>query len=153
MNVDQLKAFHKVAATGSFTKAAREFCLTQSAVSRQIRALEDEIGGRLFDRSGRRINLTGEGIEALRSKLRGIRSRTDSRRFLPARRWPGSRGTLYRPGRNGRVLRHPADGSLRNILQGGHGVGEHGARRRTIKNTLTGTAIHPIIRARRNRRE
>jgi DNA-binding transcriptional LysR family regulator len=61
MNVDQIKAFHRVAAAGSFTKAARELFLTQSAVSQQIRALEDEIGGRLFDRSGKTIRLTGEG--------------------------------------------------------------------------------------------
>ena len=61
MNVDQLKTFHRVAAAGSFTKAARELFLTQSAVSQQIRALEDEIGGRLFDRSGKKIRLTGEG--------------------------------------------------------------------------------------------
>jgi DNA-binding transcriptional LysR family regulator len=61
MNVDQLKAFHKVATAGSFTKAARELFLTQSAVSQQIRALEDEIGCRLFDRSGKRVCLTGEG--------------------------------------------------------------------------------------------
>ncbi|MBM4315129.1 MAG: LysR family transcriptional regulator [Deltaproteobacteria bacterium] len=61
MNVDQIKTFHKVAATGSFTKAARELFLTQSAVSQQIRALEDEIGGRLFDRSGKDVRLTGEG--------------------------------------------------------------------------------------------
>ena len=61
MNVDQLKAFHKVAALGSFTKAARELFLTQSAVSQQIGALEAEIGGRLFDRSGKGIRLTGEG--------------------------------------------------------------------------------------------
>ncbi|MCX5839374.1 MAG: LysR family transcriptional regulator [Deltaproteobacteria bacterium] len=61
MNIDQIKTFHMVAAAGSFTKAARELFLTQSAVSQQIRALEDEIGGRLFDRSGKRIHLTGEG--------------------------------------------------------------------------------------------
>jgi DNA-binding transcriptional LysR family regulator len=64
MNVDQMKAFHKVAATGSFTKAARELFLTQSAISQQIRALEHEVGVRLIDRSGKRIRLTGEG-EAL----------------------------------------------------------------------------------------
>lgn len=61
MNVDQIKAFHKVAALGSFTKAARELFLTQSAVSQQIGALEGEMGGRLFDRSGRKVRLTGEG--------------------------------------------------------------------------------------------
>ncbi len=64
MNVDQMKAFHKVATMGSFTKAAQELFLTQSAVSQQIRALENEVGGKLFDRSGKRIRLTGEG-EAL----------------------------------------------------------------------------------------
>jgi len=61
MNVDQIKAFHKVAVLGSFTKAARELFLTQSAVSQQIGTLEAEIGGRLFDRSGKKIRLTGEG--------------------------------------------------------------------------------------------
>jgi DNA-binding transcriptional LysR family regulator len=61
MNVDHLKAFHMVAAQGSFTKAARGLFLTQSAVSQQIAALEAEIGGRLFDRSGKGIRLTGEG--------------------------------------------------------------------------------------------
>jgi DNA-binding transcriptional LysR family regulator len=64
MNVDQMKAFHKVAGTGSFTKAARELFLTQSAVSQQIRALENKVGSRLIDRSGKKIRLTGEG-EAL----------------------------------------------------------------------------------------
>jgi DNA-binding transcriptional LysR family regulator len=61
MNIDQLKAFQRVAARESFTKAAQELFLTQSAVSQQIRSLEEEIGSRLFDRSGRRIRLTGEG--------------------------------------------------------------------------------------------
>ena len=61
MKIDQLKTFHRVAAAGSFTKAARELFLTQSAVSQQIRALEDEVGGRLFDRTGKKIYLTGEG--------------------------------------------------------------------------------------------
>jgi DNA-binding transcriptional LysR family regulator len=61
MNVDYLKAFHRVATTGSFTKAARELFVTQSAVSQQIRCLEDEIGGRLFDRSGKKVLLTSEG--------------------------------------------------------------------------------------------
>ena len=39
MNVDQIRTFHKVAAAGSFTKAARELFLTQSAVSQQRFAL------------------------------------------------------------------------------------------------------------------
>lgn len=64
MNIDQIKAFHKIVATGSFTEAARHLYLTQSAVSQQILALEDEVGVRLFDRSAKRIRMTAEG-EAL----------------------------------------------------------------------------------------
>ena len=60
MNIDQIRAFHKVATTGSFTKAARELFLTQSAVSQQIRSLEERIGGTLFDRSGKKIRLPYE---------------------------------------------------------------------------------------------
>lgn len=61
MKIDHLKTFHKAATVGSFTKAARELFLTQSAVSQQIRALEEEIGGRLFERSGKGIHLSREG--------------------------------------------------------------------------------------------
>jgi len=61
MNIDQLKAFHKVAYTGSFTKAARELFLSQPAVSQQIQALESSLGITLFDRSGKKVRLTGEG--------------------------------------------------------------------------------------------
>ena len=61
MNFDQLKAFHNVAHTGSFTKAARELFLTQPAVSQQIQALESFLGAILFDRSGKKVSLTSEG--------------------------------------------------------------------------------------------
>jgi DNA-binding transcriptional LysR family regulator len=61
MNFDQLKAFHKIALTGGFTKAARELHLTQPAVSQQIQALERSLGTDLFERAGRRVSLTNEG--------------------------------------------------------------------------------------------
>ena len=61
MNIDQLKAFQKVALTGSFTKAASELFLTQPAVSQQIQTLESSLGTILFDRSGKKVNLTSEG--------------------------------------------------------------------------------------------
>lgn len=61
MNIDQLKAFHKVAYTSSFTKAARELFLSQPAVSQQIQALESSLGITLFDRSGKKVRLTDEG--------------------------------------------------------------------------------------------
>ena len=61
MNLDKLKTFHKIALTGSFTKAARKLHLTQSAVSQQIRSLEDTLGITLIDRSNKRVRLTSEG--------------------------------------------------------------------------------------------
>ncbi len=61
MDVDKLKAFHKVALTGSFTKAAGQLHLTQPAVSQKIQALENDLGITLFDRSGKTVQLTREG--------------------------------------------------------------------------------------------
>jgi len=61
MNIDQLKAFYRVARTGSFTKAAGELHITQSAVSQQVQALEHSLGITLFDRSRKKVFLTTEG--------------------------------------------------------------------------------------------
>jgi DNA-binding transcriptional LysR family regulator len=66
MNVTlrQLRAFVAVARTGSFTLAAERLFLTQSALSGQIKELEQALGLRLFDRSTRRLNLSevGQGL-------------------------------------------------------------------------------------------
>ena len=57
----QLRAFVTLARTGSFTRAAKELYLTQSAVSRQIRSLEEELGATLFLRGTRHVELTPDG--------------------------------------------------------------------------------------------
>ena len=56
-----LVAFNSAARLGSFTAAAAELDLTQGAVSRQIRALEDQLGLKLFHRKNRTIFLTEAG--------------------------------------------------------------------------------------------
>ena len=56
-----LAAFESVARLGSFSAAASELSLTQSAVSRQVAQLEDQLGVRLFERNGRGVFLTPEG--------------------------------------------------------------------------------------------
>ena len=56
-----LQAFDTVARMKSFTLAAEDLCLTQSAVSRKIRTLEDQFGFRLFKRLHRAIELTEPG--------------------------------------------------------------------------------------------
>jgi DNA-binding transcriptional LysR family regulator len=63
MNVSlhQLKVFVAVARERSFTRAAREFDLTQSAVSRCVRELEDALALKLFDRTTRQVELTTAG--------------------------------------------------------------------------------------------
>lgn len=62
----QLTAFAALARLGSFTRAAQELCLTQSAISHAIKALEDQAGCRLFERAGRRVSLTQSGEQMLR---------------------------------------------------------------------------------------
>jgi DNA-binding transcriptional LysR family regulator len=61
MDFDQLETFLEVARHTSFSRAAEKRFRTQPAISSQIRALEEEIGARLFDRSGGRVALTAAG--------------------------------------------------------------------------------------------
>ncbi len=61
MDFDQLETFLEVARLLSFSRAAEKRFRTQPAVSAQIRALEDEIGTKLLDRSGGRVSLTLAG--------------------------------------------------------------------------------------------
>jgi len=61
MDWDKLRIFHAVAAAGSFTHAGQTLSLSQSAVSRQIGTLEEELGLMLFQRHARGLTLTEEG--------------------------------------------------------------------------------------------
>ncbi|GAA4411575.1 LysR family transcriptional regulator [Actinokineospora soli] len=61
MNVAWLEVFREVAARGSFTAAAGVLGYTQSAVSRQVAALEAEVGSVLFEREARGVRLTEAG--------------------------------------------------------------------------------------------
>ncbi len=65
-SINLLSAFETASATLNFSQAARELDLTQSAVSRQIKALEDQLGVLLFIREGQRISLSAAGEEYAR---------------------------------------------------------------------------------------
>ncbi len=65
MTLVQLRHLIAVADSGSFSRSAEALFLTQPALSRSIRALEDELGQPLFDRIGRRNELTPFGREVL----------------------------------------------------------------------------------------
>lgn len=61
MEIRQLKTFVTVADLLSFTKASKKLYMAQSSVSAQVKALEEELDLKLFDRIGRRILLTDAG--------------------------------------------------------------------------------------------
>lgn len=69
----QLLAFKTLANTGSFTQAAKQLNLTQSAVSHSVKALEESLGCSLISRLGRKIHLTQAGETFLSSAERMIR--------------------------------------------------------------------------------
>ncbi len=69
LDLDQLQSFCAIADCGSFTEAARRVNKTQSAVSMQIKRLEERLGHPLFTRDGRSVTLTTHG-ETLYARAR-----------------------------------------------------------------------------------
>jgi len=61
MDFDQLETFLEVAKLSSFSRAAERRFRTQPAISAQIRALEEEVGAKLLDRSGGKVAITAAG--------------------------------------------------------------------------------------------
>ncbi len=57
-----IKSFVAAAKYQSFTRAAEALCVTQAAISRQIRELEDHLGTELFIRTGRSVKLSADGV-------------------------------------------------------------------------------------------
>jgi DNA-binding transcriptional LysR family regulator len=78
----QLHAFSALARRGSFTLAAKDLFLTQSAVSHAIKALEEDVGCRLLDRVGRRVLLTQAGEQFLRHTEKILREMEAARSGL-----------------------------------------------------------------------
>ncbi|MDY8108190.1 LysR substrate-binding domain-containing protein [Fulvimarina sp. 2208YS6-2-32] len=65
VDLEQLRTFVAIVDAGSFTKAAEDVFKTQSAVSMQMRRLEDRLGRKLFERNGRTIEMTESGQRLL----------------------------------------------------------------------------------------
>jgi LysR family cyn operon transcriptional activator len=94
VNFRHLRAFAAIVDHGGFSHAARKVNLSQPALSRQVHALEAELGVRLFERSGRRAQLTPQGEELLR----------DTRRLLAEAGSFGERARSLASGQDG-ILR------------------------------------------------
>lgn len=80
-NLTQLEAFEATARLGTVSRAADELRLTQSAVSRQIQALEASLGHQLFRRVRKRLALTEAGaryLEDVRASLAGLEAATEA---------------------------------------------------------------------------
>ena len=77
MNLNQLRYFISVAENGSFTKAAMSHYVSQTAITQQIHALEENIGIQLLDRTSRPVSLTPAGKVFLK-EAREILSRMDA---------------------------------------------------------------------------
>jgi DNA-binding transcriptional LysR family regulator len=74
MDFYQLTYFKRVAETKSISRASEELLLTQPAISKQIKALEEELGVRLFDRIGKKLFLTRTGEVLYSHTLKILRS-------------------------------------------------------------------------------
>src|SRR5262247_4815851 len=63
--LNAVKVFESAARSESFTRAAEELCVTQAAVSQQVKALEATLGVKLFNRERQRLVMTEAGREYL----------------------------------------------------------------------------------------
>jgi DNA-binding transcriptional LysR family regulator len=78
----QLRAFATLARTGSFTLAAKELYLSQSAVSHSMKALEQDVGCRLLDRLGKKVSLTQAGEQLLHHAEKILSEMSEARASL-----------------------------------------------------------------------
>lgn len=108
INLNTLRAFEANARKDSFTLAAQELCVTQAAVSHQVRHIEEVLGVRLFERAHRRVTLTDAGTRVygtisnafrdIDSTLREVREQGEAKMTLTVQVTPsfGSRWLAHR---------------------------------------------------------
>ncbi len=82
LQIDYLKTFIALAETKGFTKTGLQVNKSQSAVSMQIKRLEDEVEKKLFERIGKTVKLTPEGHILLKHAMRIVKEHDDAVRAL-----------------------------------------------------------------------
>ncbi len=82
MDLKQLAYFVSIAQNGSFSQTAKEYYMTQPAISRQIMELENELGVKLFTRNTRRVSLTREGTVFIKDAKQMLSLQEDAYRHL-----------------------------------------------------------------------
>ncbi len=88
--LSSLRGFEAAARLGSFSKAAEELNMTQSAISHQIRVLEEFLGQPLFSRNNRHVDLTDAGIDFLQTVAKSLGLLADGVNRLEFYKKPGS---------------------------------------------------------------
>ena len=78
LQIDYLRTFIALAETKRFTKAGIQVNRSQSAISMQIKRLEDEIGKKLFERMGKTVKLTPEGNILIKYTMRIVKEHDDA---------------------------------------------------------------------------
>lgn len=91
MDIKQLRYFVAIAEEGQITAAAKRLHMAQPPLSQQLKAMEQELGGALFEREGRGMQLTEEGRALYRHALRIIASLQEAEEEIQAIRhgWTG----------------------------------------------------------------
>lgn len=79
MEIRNIKTFIKAAETGNFTKTAEELGYSQGTVTLQIKQLEDELGVPLFNRTGKRIELSEKGREFMNYAYSIVKTEAEAR--------------------------------------------------------------------------
>jgi DNA-binding transcriptional LysR family regulator len=111
----QLLSFATVARTRSFTEAGKELSLSQSAISHAVKALEGEMGQRLLDRNGKKLQITPAGEHLLHYAEKILGDMSVARSSLDQRmRWGASR---LRVGTSGPFCACVLPGILRSFLK------------------------------------
>jgi len=93
MNIKHLEHLLVLAATGSFSRAAEKLFITQSALSRSIQSLEEDLGGKVLDRIGKRNELTPLGLDVV-SRARHIVRDAEELRHSAKLLQAGGKGTI-----------------------------------------------------------
>ena len=86
MDIQNIRAFLMVAETGSFSRAAENLYITQPAISKRISTLEFNLDCKLFDRLGKKIQLTQAGEALIPSYQRIMAEMVESERIISALR-------------------------------------------------------------------
>ena len=82
MDIQNIRAFLMVAETTSFSRAAEKLFITQPAISKRIATLEDSLDCKLFDRLGKKVQLTQAGLALLPSYQRVVAEINEGKRII-----------------------------------------------------------------------